>query len=39
MDLEKLANTEIFNPDGKPARVGDVWKDQMAVVAFIRHFD
>ena len=39
MDLEKLADIEILDAQGNPARVGDLWKDQAAVVAFIRHFD
>ena len=39
MDLEKLADLSIFDLDGNPVRVGEVWKEQTAVVAFIRHFD
>ncbi len=33
-----LQNIEALDPEGKPVRFGDLWRDRTAVLAFIRHF-
>jgi AhpC/TSA antioxidant enzyme len=38
MHLRDLANIEVLTPRGRPVFFGDLWKDQPAVIAFVRHF-
>ena len=33
-----LADARVFTPAGESVRVGDVWREQTAVIALIRHF-
>jgi len=28
----------VLDPDGQAVRLGDMWRDQTVVLAFIRHF-
>ena len=35
---EKLAGIEVLDPEGNPVRLGHAWRDQTAVLVFIRHF-
>ena len=36
--IENLADIEVETIDGARRRLGDVWKDRTAVLAFVRHF-
>jgi hypothetical protein len=33
-----LENVTVLDPDGKSVRLGDLWREQTVVLAFIRHF-
>ncbi len=33
-----LSTVEVLDLDGQPLRLGTVWKDQTAVLVFIRHY-
>jgi hypothetical protein len=33
-----LENVTVLDPDGKSVRLGDLWRKQTVVLAFIRHF-
>ncbi len=35
---ERLAEVSVLDPDGQPVRLGDLWREQTVVLAFIRHF-
>jgi hypothetical protein len=35
---ESLAEIEVLDPQGRPVRLGDAWRDRPAVLVFIRHF-
>jgi peroxiredoxin len=38
MHLRDLANIELLNHKGRPVFFGDLWREQPAVIAFVRHF-
>lgn len=38
MHLRDLANIEVLNHRGRPVFFGDLWQEQPAVIAFVRHF-
>jgi hypothetical protein len=38
VDLTTLAATTLPDPDGRPFRLGDLWRDQAVVLVFLRHF-
>lgn len=33
-----LADLVLVDDDGRPARVGDAWKDRPVVLTFLRHY-
>ncbi len=33
-----LGTLVLVDDDGRPARVGDVWKDRAVVLTFLRHY-
>ena len=33
-----LESISVLDPAGQPVRLGDLWRDQTVVLAFIRHF-
>ena len=33
-----LENISVLHPDGRDVRLGDLWREQTVVLAFIRHF-
>ena len=33
-----LENISVLDPDGRDACLGDLWREQTVVLAFIRHF-
>ena len=35
---ERLKSIEVLDPEGRPQRLGDLWRNQPVVLAFIRHF-
>ena len=35
---KRLENINVLDPDGQVVRLGDLWRDQTVVLAFIRHF-
>jgi len=35
---EKLAGIVLPDPEGQPVRLGSLWADQPAVIAFLRHY-
>jgi hypothetical protein len=35
---KSLENVTVLDPDGKPVRLGDLWRERTVVLAFIRHF-
>jgi hypothetical protein len=35
---KRLENINVLDPDGQTVRLGDLWRDQTVVLAFIRHF-
>ncbi len=37
-DVSALADLVLVDDDGRPARVGDAWKDRAVVLAFLRHY-
>jgi peroxiredoxin len=38
MQLSDLSYIELLDPRGQPVFFGELWRDQVAVVAFVRHF-
>ena len=38
MDIEKLADVKLADPQGVQHRLGDYWQDQPTVLVFLRHF-
>lgn len=37
-DVAQLGKTELVDPDGAPHVLGQFWRDQPAVLLFLRHF-
>lgn len=35
---ERLADVSVLDPEGRSVRLGDLWREQTVVLAFIRHF-
>ena len=35
---KRLADVSVLDPDGRSVRLGDLWREQTVVLAFIRHF-
>jgi len=35
---ENLENINVLDPGGREVRLGDLWREQTIVLAFIRHF-
>jgi hypothetical protein len=35
---KSLENITVLDPDGRALRLGDLWREQTIVLAFIRHF-
>jgi hypothetical protein len=35
---KRLEDIGVLDPAGHAVRLGDLWRDQMVVLAFIRHF-
>jgi len=35
---KRLADVSVLDPDGPSVRLGDLWREQTVVLAFIRHF-
>jgi hypothetical protein len=35
---ERLSDVSVLDPDGQSERLGDLWREQTVVLAFIRHF-
>jgi hypothetical protein len=35
---KRLENINVLDPDGQAVGLGELWRDQMVVLAFIRHF-
>lgn len=35
---KRLESILVLDPDGQAVRLGDLWRDQTVVLAFIRHF-
>jgi hypothetical protein len=35
---KRLENVTVLDPDGRSVRLGDLWREQTVVLAFIRHF-
>jgi hypothetical protein len=35
---DALAGAEVRTPEGEAVRLGNVWRDRTAVLAFVRHF-
>jgi hypothetical protein len=35
---KRLEKIEVLDPDGRPVRLGDLWRKRPVVLAFIRHF-
>lgn len=35
---EALANAEVLDIEGRPHRLGDLWKERPALLLFVRHF-
>jgi hypothetical protein len=36
--LDTLAACTVLDEGGRPRRLGDAWRDQPVVLAFVRHF-
>ncbi len=34
----RLENISVLDPEGREVRLGDLWREQTVVLAFIRHF-
>ncbi len=34
----RLADVQLPDPDGKQVRLGDLWMNRPAVIAFLRHY-
>ena len=37
-DVTVLADLVLIDDEGRPARVGDTWRDRPVVLAFLRHY-
>jgi hypothetical protein len=35
---DTLANAQVLDVEGKPRRLGDLWKNRPALLLFVRHF-
>jgi len=35
---KRLEHISVLDPAGRAVRLGDLWRDQTVVLAFIRHF-
>ena len=35
---DALANSQVLDVEGKPHRLGDLWKSGPALLLFVRHF-
>ena len=35
---KRLENISVLDPTGQALRLGDLWREQTVVLAFIRHF-
>ena len=35
---KRLADISVLDPNGQSVRLGDLWREQTVVLAFIRHF-
>ena len=35
---KRLEDIEVLDPNGNAVRLGDLWRQQTVVLAFIRHF-
>jgi len=35
---KRLEHINVLDPDGQAVRLGDLWRNQTVVLAFIRHF-
>jgi hypothetical protein len=35
---DELANAVVKDLDGRPVRIGDLWKQRPALLLFVRHF-
>ena len=36
--VEALANLMLVDDEGRPARMGDAWKDRPVILTFLRHY-
>ncbi len=36
--MSELEAIEIQDENGRPVRLGDLWRDRVAVLVFVRHF-
>jgi hypothetical protein len=36
--VSELAGLVLVDDDGRPVRVGDVWKDHPVILTFLRHY-
>lgn len=34
----RLAGVEVLDGEGTPMKLGDLWRDETAVLVFVRHF-
>ena len=35
---ERLQDVTVQDPDGRPVRLGDTWRERSVVLLFVRHF-
>lgn len=35
---KRLEDIDVLDPNGRTVRLGDLWREQTVVLAFIRHF-
>jgi hypothetical protein len=35
---KRLVDVSVLDPEGRSVRLGDLWREQTIVLAFIRHF-
>jgi len=38
VDASALADLVLVDDDGRPARLGDAWKDRPVILTFLRHY-
>jgi hypothetical protein len=38
VNLDRLADLSVLDPQSKPIRFGDLWKERPAIIVFLRHF-